>query len=260
MPERVYALSLVGNSMVDLRVEPCEGVLANHPALAGKLQRVEPQPISEIGVAVPLTEETSITVAQIAIVGPGQDTTLPPDSARIIIRIAAPNLDWPTYAPTLLLADGTVAQSPEQAPTEGGIELRYLVPLPAGDLDLAWQVTLPQTSQVMRWRTTLHPPLDRALVLRQSLDAQSTEVIRQANGGLALGILLTNHGKNALTLSRDDVVLRRGSESLSLPELPELQTPLAPGEARTLTISLPETDSGTPLVLSVGSYRWQITY
>jgi hypothetical protein len=151
-----------------------------------------------------------------------------------------------------------VAQSPELVPSEGGIELRYLAPLPASDLDLAWQVTLPQTGLVMRWRATLHPPPDRAVVLRQSLDARSAEVSQRADGGLALGIVLTNRGKNALTPSRDDIALKRGSETLPLPELPELQTPFAPGEARRFTIPLPEPDGGAPLVLSIGSYRWQI--
>ena len=165
-------------------------------------------------------------------------------------------LDWPTYAPTLLLADGTVVQSPEQAPIAGGVELRYLVPLPAGELDLAWQVQ-PQSGIVMRWRVTLNPPPDRALVLRKALEIQHAE-LANPEGGLAVQLTLSNTGDSPLLLSRDDVALKRGSETLPLPELPELQVPLAPGETRTLTIPLPETDGDTPLVFSIGSYRWQI--
>lgn len=255
-PERIYTLSSASSTLADLRIEPCEGVSTDHPALAGTLQRVEPLPLAEIGVPVTLSEDTSITVEGISIVGPGQDRTLPPDNARIIVRVAAPELDWPTYAPTLLLADGTVVQSPEQAPIEDGIELRYLVPLPAGELELAWQLTQPQSGAVMRWRATLSPPPDRALVLRKALEAQRVELANAE--GNSLTIQLRNSGDGLLTLSRDDIVLQRGSEVLPLPDLPELHAPLAPGEARTLTIPLPEIADGAPLVLSVGSYRWQI--
>jgi hypothetical protein len=257
-PERVYTLSPASIDRADLRIEPCEGISTEHPALAGMLQRIEPLPLAEIGVPVALSEDTSITLQAISIVGPGQDGTLPPDSARIIIRIAAPNLDWPTYAPTLLQADGTVVQSPEQVSIEDGIELRYLVPLPAGELELAWQLTLPQSGAVMRWRATLSPPPDRALVLRKALEAQRVELANAEGNSFALQLMLRNSGDGLLTLSRDDLALKRGSEVLPLPDLPELHAPLAPGEARTLTIPLPEIADGAPLVLSVGSYRWQI--
>ena len=180
-PERIYTLTSAGNTPFDLRIEPCEGVSTDHPALAGMLQRVEPLALAEIGAPVTLSEGTSITVQEITIVGLGQDATLPTDAVRVIVRLQAPVLDWPTYAPTLLLADGTVVQSPEQAPIAGGVELRYLVPLPAGELDLAWQVQ-PQSGIVMRWRVTLNPPPDRALVLRKALEIQHAELANPEGG------------------------------------------------------------------------------
>jgi hypothetical protein len=200
-----------------------------------------------------------ITVRAISIVGPGQDPTLPANMARVLVRVQASAIDWPSLAPTLLLANGQAVQSPEQVATADGVELHYLVPLPASALELAWSITQPETDQVLRWRATLAPPPTRDAVLRAALRVQEVHVLpSEQNAGVVLRITLANQGDQSLQLARDDLALTQGPNQLTIPDLASLHAPLAPNETRILDVPLPNQAFSPPLVVTIGAERFQI--
>lgn len=255
LPERVYTLTAAPAVTPDLRIEACAGGGARQPRVA-VLQRTDPVQETPFDTPVALTDALTLTVHSITLHGPGDDPTLPPDTARVVVQVVAPGLDWPAYAPTLLLADGTAVQTPEQLAAAEGIALRYLVTLPASDLDVAWDITAPESARLYRWRATLAPPPDRFSVLRAALEVPAVELVRRDGGGFDLRLTLQNRSSAPLSLTRDDITLRRGAETLPVPSLPDLPLLLAPGARRTLSVALP--DNLAALVIAVGPYRWQL--
>lgn len=261
IPDRVYSVVTTRSSTVDLIIEPCHAE-SDAAALTryATLQTTASLAARKIGESVPLTDKARITVQAIAIVGPGQDPTLPANMARVLVQVQAPQLDWPAYAPTLLLANAQTVQSPEQIAMTDGVELRYLIPLPASDLDVAWSITPPGTDQVLRWRTTLAPPPSRAAVIDAALAVREVKVLPPEPGaGVVLRITVANQGHQPLQLARNDLVLTQGTNQLAIPDLASLQTALAPGEVRTLDLPLPDQTFSPPLILTIGAERFQIT-
>jgi hypothetical protein len=226
------------------------------------LQQTPALPAQAIGtpVTLPGNAEETLTVQTITIAGPGQDPTFPAGQARIVVGVAArADLDWPAYAPTLLLPSGQAYLPAETVTQAQGAELRYLVPLPVTDTPLAWDLTVPGSGQIVRWRATLAPPLSRTEVLRDAIHVQEISA-QQQNSAVALSITIVNRGSTPLLLTRDDITLHLGERPISTPEIGALATPLAAGERRalSLTVSVPG-GSRAALLLTIGTQTYQIT-
>jgi hypothetical protein len=256
VPERVYMLTETTPAAPDLVLAACESTVAATFRFGMLQATTAPEPLVP-GTAATLPDGTAMTVAAIHIIGPGQDPTLPPGQARVIVIVQSLPRDWPADAPTLLLASGEALAAPEQVATPDGVELRYLVPLPAAPLDAAWSITPAGASDVLRWRTTLTPPPDRTSVVRTALDARDVTVVRE-NNGLALRLTLVNRSADPLALTPDDLTLLRNDTTLPPLDLAALRAPLAPGEARQVTLPLPDAARTTRLVLRAGAQQYQI--
>lgn len=143
VPERIYVLGAAAEASPDLVLEVC-GSGADWRTRYGTLQRAERPTDLALGQPGSLDSDRQIAVERVTLVGPGEDPSVPPDQARVAVAVAAPaGLDWPALAPTLLLATGQALLPGETVTTSGGVELRYLVPLPAEPLEAAWGVTTP---------------------------------------------------------------------------------------------------------------------
>ena len=257
-PDRVYAMSPNQSSATSLVLEACPS--NGSPRRYGVLQQTPPLPANDIGkpVTLPGKDEEAVTVRAIEIAGPGQDPTLPQGQARIVVVVdARPDLDWPAYAPTLLLPSGQAYLPAETVAQANGAELRYLVPLPATDTPIAWDMTAPGSGQTMRWRATLAPPASRVEVLRGVLEVLSVSAQEQ-NGAFNLSIIVTNHSKAPLRLVRDDITLMQRDRRITTPDIGALTTPLEPGERRTFAFSVPG-GRQQPLVLTIGTQTYRIT-
>jgi hypothetical protein len=178
------------------------------------------------------------TVQAVHVIGPGQDPILPAGQGRIVVQVGAPiGLDWPAYKPTLTLADGQSYLPSETTTTEGGAVLRYLVPLPMGEIALAWDVTAPGAVQSVRWRATLAPSPTRAEVLRDALQVKQIQVRENRPGERTITIELANVGTEPLTLTRDELTLTQGAQPIAVPDIPALTDPLTAGEQHTVSFS-----------------------
>ena len=254
-PDRVYAMSAKESSATSLVVEACSS--NGSPRRYGVLQQTPPRAANDIGkpITLPGKDEEAITLHAIQIAGPGQDSALPQGQARIAVVVdARPDLDWPAYAPTLLLPSGQAYLPAETVAHPNGAELRYLVPLPAVDTPIAWDITA--SGQTMRWRATLAPPVNRVDVLRGALEVVSVSVQEQ-DDTFDISITVTNKSKAPLRLTREDITLIQGDRRINTPSIGALTTPLETGERRTLAFSVP--GGQQPLLLSIGTQSYRIT-
>jgi hypothetical protein len=258
-PERVYTIGAARSATTDLIVEACGAATAQAPRY-GVLQETVPLATNAIGTAVSLgASEQTLTVQAVRVIGPGQDPILPAGQGRIVVQVLSPEgLDWPAYKPTLTLADGQQYLPSEITSTAGGAELRYLVPLPAGEIALAWDVTVPGAVQSLRWRATLAPPPSRAEVLRDALLVQGVRVREDHPGELTIAAALTNQGTEPLTLTRDELTFAQGAQPITLPDIPALATPLKPGERRTITFTVAVGALQQAATLTIGGVPFQI--
>lgn len=258
-PERVYTIGAARSLATDLVVEACATATAHAPRY-GVLQETAPLPTNAIGTPIVLgANEQALTIEALRVVGPGQDPILPAGQGHVIVQIRAPaGLDWPAYKPTLTLADGQQYLPSETTATDSGAELRYLVPLPAGEIALAWDLTPPGAVQSLRWRTTLAAPPSRTQVLRDALRVQSVQLHEEHPGELTFDIVISNQGTEPLTLSRDELTLAQGAQPITLSDLPALATPLKPGEQRTITFTAALGSLQQPATLTVGGVPFQI--
>jgi len=259
-PERIYTIGATRSATTDLIVEACGGAANKQAPGYGVLQETRPLPANAIGTPVALgAREQTLTVQAVRVIGPGQDPSLPAGQGRIIVQVQAPEVvDWPAYKPTLTLADGQQYLPSETAPTEGGAELRYLVPLPEGEIALAWDVTVPGAVQSVRWRATLAPPRSRAEVLRDALLIQGVRASEDRPGELTIAVEVRNTSKEPLTLTRDELTLAQGSQPISLPDIPALASPLKPGEQRTFTFTAAVGGLQQAATLTIGGVPFQI--
>jgi hypothetical protein len=256
IPARTYALSTT-RAGTDLVVEPCQRS-AKTATRYGVLQSTTLPVSLKLGEGAALPNEERVIVEAIRIVGPGEDSTLPTGSARIVVQVNGPALDWPAYAPTLLLATGERAASPEHVARTNGVELRYLVALPASDLAVAWSITPPGSLTPLRWRATLAPPPDRLAVLRDALLVRDVAVTAAPDGSTSLQLTLVNTSTYPLPLRSEDLTLTQGASTLTLPDLAVLRQPLAPGTEQRIELPLDADTLSTPLVFTVGPYRFAI--
>jgi hypothetical protein len=258
LPVRSYALQPTTGTP-DLRVEPCTG--GSGPELAprlGALQAVVlpvPQPVGE---AVTLGN-AELTVQSIVQEGLGDDPTLPPNVARVVVTvITTALLDWPRLAPTLVLPDGQALNPSTSNATSDGVVFQYLVPQRPDALPVLWQLTPPDGGPAMRWRTVLAPPPTRLAVLRERLHVERVDVNEATERALTVSMVLRNTSTTPLALVADDLHATVDERPLSLPSLAALQSPLAPDEARTLTLMLPRAPDDGALVVALGPYRYAI--
>jgi hypothetical protein len=259
LPDRAYRLSTTRGNTADLVIAPCDAGDAAR-ALYGTLESASLPAALAVGDSVTVGERITITVSDLALVGPGEDPGLPANTARVIVRLRAPPLDWPSYAPTLLLDTGQSLTSPEQTATSDGVELRYLVPLPGGELQAVWSITPPESLESYRWRTTFPPPPSRTEVLRASLTARDLQIDARPGAGYELSLTLVNEGALPLLIQSSDLLLTQGTSQLAAPDLAELRQPLEPGATRRVTIPLDLSDTSEPLIVTVGAQRFQISW
>jgi hypothetical protein len=258
-PNRVYTIVPVAERP-DLVVEPCQTAPGVTTTRYGSLQAIVPPAFLALGEAapVPASNGAAVTLASAQILGPGQSPTLPDGRAEVILDVALTgSVELPGLAPVLLLPSGEVAQTTFDAVTAERASLRYSVPLPATSLELVWQLSLPDGS-LARWRFTQEPPPSRELLVWRSVALGTVSASPDALGATVLHITLENRGEVPLQLSTADIRLAQGSTALPIGELAGLQTPLEPGEARTIDVPLPPQAGRSPLVLTVGGTRARI--
>lgn len=258
-PERVYTMSAAKSAVTDLVVEACAAADAQAPRY-GALQQTIPLAANALNTPVALDASgQTLTVQGIRAIGPGQDPSLPAGQGRVVVRVQSPDgLDWPAYKPTLALADGQQYLPSETTPTDGGAELRYLVPLPAGEIALAWDVTPPGAVQSLRWRATLAPPPSRADVLRDALLVQDVRLREDQPGELMVIADMLNRGADPLLLTRDELTLAQAGQPIPLPDIPALATPLKPGERRAIAFTATVGALQPPATLTIGGVPFQI--
>jgi hypothetical protein len=257
-PDRLYTLTPAPASSTDLILAPCAAGDDAPAARAATLTATVPPTRYTLGDTVRLPVGP-ITPAPITLTGPGQDPTLPPDQARVSVRVRAPETtDWPVFAPTLVLPNGAAVLPSDSGTVGQEAELRYLIPLPSEPLPVMWQLTPDSTRPVIRWRATLDPPPSRAEILRAALVVeQPTATAGEAPGTIAIAVVVGNRGATRLQLTQSDITLAVPNQPPSTPDLPTLRQPLAPGERRTLTLTAPLEGRAT-LTLTIGVSRFAI--
>lgn len=259
-PDRVYALAPEGALSADLRLEPCGG---NATPRAATLQEVRAPTDAALGEEQLLSANERVTLADVQIIGPGDDPTLPPGQARVSVETRAGITDWAAYAPTLMPASGQALLPAEPpAPERDVTILRYLIPLPSSDTPIVWNLTPPGTGRPVRWRAILAAPPDRQAIVRDAL-AVTAVAPELRDGALTLTVTVRNDRNQPFVLTPNDIQLTRstGSEPLplALPEPAVLQAPLAPGATRTLTlVAQLASPLSEPLLLSVGAVRFRL--
>lgn len=250
-PDRVFVLSdappLAG---VDLMLESCErGQEATRRY--GVLQVTEALPLHVVG-----STSAGLTVQAVTLIGRGQDPSLPPGQARLLVRVVADQaIDWPSVAPTLLLLDNVARLPSDSVAQDEGVELRYLIPESLTPLELIWSITLPGQRPI-RWQATLDPPPSRRAVLLAALEVREVTATVADNVTLRIQVTLFNRSQIPLQLTSADLVLAANDQVLASPDAAALRTPLAPQEQRTFVLSAPR--DRTRLVLTVGAERFEI--
>ncbi|MBP1466730.1 hypothetical protein EYB53_013520 [Candidatus Chloroploca sp. M-50] len=266
-PDRVYHLLASGAGTptsgqappVDLILEPCHGNAAPRPAL---LKHTVVPPDIVAGLAHPATDP-AVTLVDYAVIGPGEDRTLPSGQARVRVTVQANLTDWTSAAPTLHLADGQI-RMPIEPPQSSGPStvLHYLVPLPTYPLPARWTLTPPGQRQPVGWRITLAGPPDRATLLHRALIVSDvTAHLTQSHIQIQLTVQSQHERPLLLTLDDMHVTYRRSGERLpvSLLETEDLALPLAPNVPHTITVTTPRRDERTDLlIITLGAARFQL--
>jgi hypothetical protein len=255
-PDRVYTLASASEAATDLILAPCSA--ADTGLRRASLSATSALPALALGTSarLPIGPVTPIAVA---IAGPGDDPALPPDQARVSVRVRAPqDVDWPTLAPALLLPSGAAVLPSDTRALTGESELRYLVPLPTTPLALLWQLTPSQDAPAVRWHATLEPPPSRAAVLRANLGREPPHVTPgDTPGTIVVTFAVVNRGAAPLQLSGSDITLAAANQPPITPDPAALRQPLAPGERRTIALNAPLGPRAT-LTLTIGVARYAI--
>ena len=252
-PDRVYILVApdAAPATPDLQLAAC-----NDPSISivGMLQRTNPAPLGNIGMAQRLAEQT-INLIAAAVIGPAEVPAVPQGAALVILTLSGDAQDWTATAPMLRLGDGAQYTAPEvRATPEGATELRFLVPAPSETLPAEFRLTDPTTDQVIRWKIEIGPPAERLSVLRKVLTIEGMTV----GAANILSVIVTNTGAQPLTLTTADVALEWNGTPTSLLAITGIEAPLEAGETRTLTLSLPPDLTGVA-TLSIGVTQYRIS-
>ncbi|NWF82039.1 MAG: hypothetical protein HXY37_18645 [Chloroflexi bacterium] len=259
LPERVYTLLEQPAGPADLALGVC-GAGDERRTRYGLLRASERPADLALGAAGMLASGQELTLQSTDLTGPGGDPTLPAEQARVTLDMRAPaGLDWPTLAPTLLLASGQALLPAAIEPAADGAALSYLIPLPTTPVEAALRVTTAD-GRVLRWRLPLNPPPTRDATLREALSVTAVKAQLADAGATELRITLENRGAATLILTPADLALTQGETLLSLPMIAGLEAALEPGATRTLTVSVVPGRSAQPLILRIGSERFQISW
>ena len=252
-PERIYSLHENGSTQPDLLIVSCGQ--AGHIRKA-YLSDIKATAAAQLGDTLNLDGHIDITLEQVVVRGPAEDSSIPEQSMRVILRLSgvlsdstAP--DWSVYAPTLVLLDGSLQAAPQIALRDQAVELSYLVKsqhsLSEAELRLS-----NTAGRNMRWRFALALPPDRSTLLGKALQIESMKATTDV-----IDITVNNQGNS-------DFVLQASDFSITQQELPFAHTTiigidaaLTPGETRHIQIALPEEAIGE-LTLSIGPYRYRV--
>jgi hypothetical protein len=235
----------------DLLLAACGGRDAAVPFALADLTPVRSHPMGE-----PVTVQgQALSVTGMTLTADGPPAAADgAGQATLTVSVSAPlDWDWTALTPVLRLPSGETL-----AGERTGTTFRYLVSLPAGPLDVGWEITDPSSGQVIRWRTTLEPPADRQARLHQQLTVTDAQAEALPGGGVRLRVVLVNGGNQALTLTPADVTITVGEARLDVPALSALQTPLAGGERRPLDLTLPGVPDGATVVVQLGGIQVQL--
>jgi hypothetical protein len=199
--------------------------------------------------------DRDVTIAEVDVQGAAESPDVPQGAARVILTLNATGVDWTASTPTLRLGDGSQQTAPDvQTTDQGATEIRFLVPSPHEALPAEFRLTDPASHQVIRWMVTVSPPPDRLRVLQAALVVAGVT----ASGNDRLDVTVRNRSSQALTLTAADLPFDVQGVRSPLAAIAGIDTPLAAGETRSLTLSLPS-DLRGGATLSIGTVRYQIT-
>ncbi len=252
VPDRAYTLSSSPPAHPDLLITACDDT--SHQ-IAGVVQSIRPAPLSAIGTALPISDGGNLTLDMVTVTGPAESSAVPQGAARISLRLrGAINRDWTAFVPTLRLGDGSQQMAPEmQMVAEGSTELRFLINAPSEPLAAEFRLTDPATRLVTRWQVPITPPIDRLHLLQQVLRIDGLTT----SGEHELTLTITNTSLQPLTLAPTDLLLEREGTRQLLAGIRGIDTPLAAGETRSLTLVLPPELRGGA-TLSIGTAQYQL--
>lgn len=259
VPDRSYTISETSPVRADLVLASCSE--ETQTLRYGVFQQVTSGPEQKLDQMTLVSANRSIQVHQPRTVGPEDDPTLPVGQVRIVVAVTAPgDVDWSKLAPILTLADGTPLLPGDQAATSAGVELRYLVAAFDVPTEASWQISGAGPGGMLRWRVTLDPPLARVETLRQHLETSEVTATLTARTTGQIVFRLRNTGSTPLLIKADDLQITQGAQSMALAALPELNSALAPGETRTVTMRVAPIDPAQEFVLTIGADRYSIRF
>ncbi len=259
-PDRRYTLQALAPTAPDLILSMCERH-GDDTVRYGLLQGTADLVAHAVGDQAMLDASTAITLESIQVIGPGEDASVPDNQQVVVVRVSgADAIDWPRATATLLVADGQRIETPALQRDADTTILRYSsVTLMTTPTEVAWQITHPETGRVVRWRTTLAPPPDRAAVLAQNLVVeQITADPVVAGASLALHLTLSNRGAQPLILTPEDIVMMQGGSRLPTPPSADLREPILTDGRISVTVDV-AVDLTQPLTIILGAHRYQIT-
>jgi hypothetical protein len=259
-PDRRYALRQEPGDQFDLLLESCErdAPLARYGVLLETLASLD----ASLGEPQNIDAATTITLLAIELTGPGEDPALPAGQARMRVVVdiggAMKPLDWPAFAPTLLLAGGETLLPRTIETQPDGAVLTYLAPAPATASEVVWMATPPGSGRALRWRTTLPPLPSREAVVAASLQIEHVSAVLDTAETVRISIQLANRGNVPLVLTPTDISLTRAETPIQLPAIPDLTAPLAPADRRDLAFVLPLNSLRQPITLTIGARQFRL--
>jgi hypothetical protein len=248
-PARIYDLTREVTSSPDVVVTPCDEASPDSSTRYGYLIALEELIALAPGDAA---APEGFALASITAIGRGERPDLREGRmvVSVVIEDADEARDWGALAPRLLLADGSLAL-PSDSRREGQtVQLDYHTAEQLEPFDVMWQVA--GADQVVRYRATLEPPPDRDAVLRARLQVENLAVT-PSQQTMAVRLTLHNAATSPLVVEEADLGFQTNATRREV-AAPTLQQPLAPGERRAVTFSLP-LESG---VLQLGPFRYEL--
>jgi hypothetical protein len=247
-----YTLAADTSADADLLLRACDG----DEVLSGRVSQVDP--IQPAAIHSPLqVGGHAITVRAISISGPAEDASLPAGQAEVQVHVVANGVvDWAQLGPSLRSLTDREPRTGTVTPSGAEIVFSYRLPLPTAPLDVAWELTDPASRQLTRWRATLAPPPNRDEYLRSAVVNLTMQATPDGPGRLQLALAITNGAASSLRLGAEDIVVTSGGQRVSINALPELIQPLAEGETRAVTFSLPA--GRDPVQVRLGAFAFEV--
>lgn len=258
-PTRIYALSTEppADAPADLRIVACgDGVTRRYGVLAA----TAPIPMATAGESYTIPGAGEIAVAQVTVVGRGQEPGVPSTRALVYVDVRAPaGVDWPALSPRLALQDGTVVGPSDMVRDlgDGVARITHMIDLPVAPLAAAWDLTDPASRQVLRWRLTLQPPRSRQEELGAAVMIERVDAAWTAGGRVAVSLELRGVGSAPITVTGEDLVLRQEGLALQAPVIEPAA--IGPGARATIRFEL-VIDPDRPLQLELGGDAYALTF